>query len=425
MPAIWPGICRLSSLIIPGPVSSLSLEVVLSPVKNQDGLPHAHGNLQLWASVAAITVGSFAYVTAEFIPVGVLPAIASSFGISTGDAGLMLTMPGLLAALGAPCVLLLAGNLNRRTAVLALCSLLVVACGISAVATEYGWMLFSRCLFGFGLGGFWSLAIALAPSLVPKEMVTKATAAIFAGFSVALIVGVPIGTFVAEVWGWRATFVVVGLMGALTVIAQYFFLPSLPAKSRLSVADIVAFCRPSRARISILLIVLAFIGHFATYTFVAPLLHHAGINGEGITLILLGFGLICFFANLMIARILPDKLYRLLIANMLTAAIALLSFLLFADFATPVVLAIAAWAFAWGSLPLCLTAFHRKVPTPNEEASSVVFVVTAQVAIAAGSGFGGSIVDHWGLLTVFVVGGCIYLTAIGFVMGQGRLKVEA
>ena len=376
----------------------------------------------MWASVVAVALGSFAYVTAEFMPVGILPAIARGFGVTTGEAGLMLTMPGLFAALGAPTVLLLAGKLNRRQAILGLCALLVVSCGISAVATDYAVMLFSRCLFGFGLGGFWSLAIALAPALVPRPLVTKATATIFAGVTIAMIVGVPIGTYVGEVWGWRATFVVTGVMGALTVLSQYFFLPSLPAKFKLGVRDIVTFWRAPLAKVSVILVVLTFLGHFSTYTYVAPLLIHSGVPTEHVTLVLLGYGLICFLSNFCVAKFLPHRIFEQLIANMLIAAISLLSFRLFGDCEWPVLMGVAGWGIAWGAMPLCLNTFHRHVPTQNAEASSVVFVTACQVAIAAGSGVGGSIVDHLGLLTVFLAGGIFYLVAIGYFAVVGKVQ---
>ncbi|WP_439879024.1 MFS transporter [Pseudomonas prosekii] len=370
--------------------------------------------LKTWSPVAAITFGTFTFVTTEFLPVGVLPEVASSFAISQGHAGLMMTLPGLLAAIGAPSVLLLAGNINRRSVLIFLCMLLVLSCAISAVATEFEWMLLGRALFGIGLGGFWSLALAISPQLVPERLVPKATAAIFAGVTTAMILGVPLGTYISGLWGWRASFVVTGMLGVLTLATQVLTLPTLPARSKMRVHELVGFLAAPVAKVSLISVVLVFVGHFSTYTYVAPLLVSAGLDTQTITLTLLGFGLVGFMTNIIASRFLPQRIHAALFVNLTSMALVLAALPIVAELPVLLLVALMVWGAAWGALPLCMSTFHRSVPSANEEASSTVFITVIQLAIAAGSGFGGSIVDRFGLSTVFFAGALLYAVAIIF-----------
>lgn len=382
---------------------------------NQQGeLPDQRGRLKIWAPVAAITLGTFTFVTTEFLPVGVLPEVASSYGITPGHAGLMVTLPGLLAAIGAPAILLLAGSINRRLVLVFLCALLVLSCGISATATKFEWMLLGRALFGIGLGGFWSLALVISPQLVPERLVPRATASIFAGVTTAMILGVPIGTYISGLWGWRASFILIGLLGVVTLIAQIVVLPTLPAKSKMRISDLARFWGAPKAKISLIAVALVFIGHFSTYTYVAPLLVNAGLASEDITLILLGFGLVGFITNIVASKFLPHKIYGAIFVNLTLMAAALTILPMLGNLPVSLLIALLVWGAAWGALPLCMSTFHRTVPTGNEEASSTVFITIVQTAIAAGSGFGGSVVDRFGLSTVFVAGGLLYVAVILF-----------
>lgn len=144
-------------------------------------------------ALASLGVGAFAQVTAEFLPVAALPEVAHSFSVTDGTAGLMMTLPGILAVLSAPGVLLLSGRTNRRAILLGLTTLLVLSTGVSTYAREF-WVLFAgRAGLGVSLGGFWALSLAVASRLVEADRVPKAAAVVFGGVTAAMILGVPLG----------------------------------------------------------------------------------------------------------------------------------------------------------------------------------------------------------------------------------------
>lgn len=149
-------------------------------------------------AVLSLALGSFASVTTEFLPVGILPDISRTFSISPGTAGLTMTVPGMMAALSAPGVMLLSGRTDRRRIILWLSLILLAGCVIATMAPTFTVMLLSRALVGISLGAFWAMGLSVAVELVAKQKAHKAAAAVFAGVTAAMILGVPMGSLVAE-----------------------------------------------------------------------------------------------------------------------------------------------------------------------------------------------------------------------------------
>jgi len=248
-------------------------------------------NKQGWAGVVSLALGSFASVTTEFLPVGLLPDIGRDYGITTGETGLMMTLPGLLAAIAAPGVMMAAGKTDRRWLLIGLSFLLLLSASTSAWAPNWQVMLFSRGLAGISLGAFWAMGLAVAGRLVSQDSAGKAIAAVFGGVTAAMILGVPFGTFIAGIFNWRSAFSAAALIAVLPLVLQILFLPSVPAEDKLRPASLLDFIRRIEGRKSVLLILLIFGTHFGTYTFLAPRLAAAGIGQEIVTWSLLGFGI--------------------------------------------------------------------------------------------------------------------------------------
>src|SRR5712664_2943970 len=149
--------------------------------------------LRSWMSVVSVAIGAFAFVSTEFLPIGLLPQIARDLGVSPGTAGLMVTTPGVMAAISAPALMLGAGRIDRRLILLALSVLLLASNLVSAFAPNFGFMLLGRALLGACLGGFWTLALAASGRLVQEQHAAKATAMILTGVTFATVIGVPLG----------------------------------------------------------------------------------------------------------------------------------------------------------------------------------------------------------------------------------------
>ncbi|MGI5171599.1 MFS transporter [Spirillospora sp. CA-253888] len=212
----------------------------------------------------------------ELLPVGLLTPIGSGLRVSEGAAGLMLTVPGLVAAVSAALVTVTAARIDRRTLLAALVALMAVANLVCAAASHYAVLLAARVAIGVSVGGFWAIAGGLAVRLVPARHVARATAIVFGGVSTASVVGVPAGTLIGDLGGWRAAFAAVGVLGLVALAGLLAFVPALPSQGAMGFRRLAELPRRAAGvRVGVLVTFLLITGHFTAYTFVRPIL------GEG------------------------------------------------------------------------------------------------------------------------------------------------
>jgi predicted MFS family arabinose efflux permease len=384
-----------------------------SPSSNlHDAADGASSPLRAWLAVASVTVGAFAFVTTEFLPVGLLPQVAQTFDVLPGTAGLMVTIPGIMAAISAPGMMLAAGRVNRRLILILLSVMLLASNLLSAFAPSFPVMLVGRAMLGGALGGFWTLALAAAGRLVKAHEAPRATAMILAGVTCATVIGVPLGTFIAGFASWRMSFIATAVLVAVALIAQFALLPSLPSKAALRFADLVTLVRRPFPRKSLLMVALIFGAHFSSYTYIAPFLQDAHFSASTITAVLLGFGIIGFVSNFAVSTFVARKLKGTLAAMTLLLLFALLTMPLLKDMAPVVTGVVLMWGVAFGAIPLCVSVWMQEAAPDLPEAGSALFVGIIQVAIAVGSSAGGTIVDHAGIPVDFWFGSVLAILGL-------------
>ncbi|WP_061159390.1 MFS transporter [Caballeronia temeraria] len=372
-------------------------------------------SMRQWLAVIAVAVSAFAFVTAEFLPVGLLPQIAHDLGVSPGVAGLMVTTPGVMAAIFAPTLIVSAGRTDRRYVFLLLTAVLLIANLVSALANNLPVMLAGRALLGAALGGFWTLATAAAPRLVQPKDAAKATATILTGVTLATVVGVPLGTFIASFASWRLSFAATAGLVAVALVAQALLVPSLPSASALRVADFKKLLARPHTRLSMLMVALVFGAHFSTYTYIAPLLEQ-DFSLSTITLLLFGFGLVGFFSNALMSMAVSGHLKKSVAMMILLLLGAMSSMLLLEHSLIGETAGMLLWGIAFGALPLCFSVWIQRGTADLPEAGSAMFVSIIQVAIAVGSAVGGTIVDRAGVHADFTLG--LGLALLGLVTLQ-------
>jgi predicted MFS family arabinose efflux permease len=369
-----------------------------------------------WLAVGSIAVGTFSMVTTEFLPIGILTDISAGLNVSEGTAGLMVTMPGVLAAIAGPALIVASGRLDRRTVMLALSALLVASNLLAALAPNFATMLVARLLLGLCIGGFWTFAPGSAAQLLPAASQARGMSLVLAGVSAATVMGVPAGAALSNVFGWRSAFAATGALAAIVLLAQMWLLPALPPARAIRPSDLLAPLLRPMARLGLTVVLFLIAGHFAAYTYLTPLLQQTfGLAPNEVTALLLVYG-VTGFVGTFIGGSLVARSVRgtTLLATALLAAAMLLSTVagggILAGFAVVVL-----WGVGFGLIPVSLTGWMLQAMPDAPEAGQALLVTGFQVAIASGALLGGLIVDSRGISSAMLWSAMLVLVATGLV----------
>lgn len=346
-------------------------------------------------AVVSVMLGIFAVVTTEILPIGLLTPIGADFAVADGTAGLMMTMPGLLAAVAAPVVTLATARADRRLMLAAFVLLLALANFLTAAATAYWVVLLARVLVGVTIGGFWSIGAGLAGRLVPAPSVGRATAVIFAAVPLGSVLGVPAGTLLGDLAGWRTAFVTMGLLSTGVLALLLLTLPALPPEQVTRPAVLRALLRGPGTRIALLMTFLVVLAHFGTYTYVTPFLREVTHAGPGVvTGFLLVYGAAGVAGNFLGGALVTRRPHAAFGAAGATiaAATALLPVLGRSEAGALALLVL--WGLGYGAVPVCSQTWFARAAPHTPEAATVLFTASFQATIAAGALAGGYVVDH-------------------------------
>ncbi|RPF29481.1 putative MFS family arabinose efflux permease [Streptomyces sp. Ag109_G2-6] len=362
-----------------------------------------------WAAVAAVSLAIFCLITSELLPVGLLTSVGADLRVSDGTAGLMVTVPGLVAGFCAPLVTVGAARLDRRQVLCALIGLMAAANLAAALAPGFAVVLAARLLVGISVGGFWAIAGGLAVRLVPAHRVGRATALIFGGVPTASVLGVPAGTLLGELGGWRTAFAAVGALGALTLAALLLLLPALPPATPVTFAELPALLRTDAGvRTGVTVTFLVVTGQFAAYTFVRPLLRDvSGVDTGLVSTLLLGYGLAGVAGNFLAGPRDPRRTL-LTVSATLTVVLALTAVLPGPVAGTGLLML---WGLAYGGVSVSLQGWMLRAAPRAAEAASALMVAMFNFAIAAGALAGGLAVDRVSVPAAPLTGAALMLLA--------------
>lgn len=383
--------------------------------------------LALWA----LTISAFAIGTTEFVIVGLIPTIAADLGVSLPSAGLLVSLYALGVAIGAPLLTALTGRLPRKSLLLGLMALFTVGNLLAWLAPGYATLVAARVLTGLAHGVFFSIGSTIATSLVDKDKAASAIATMFSGLTVALVSGVPLGTFIGQHLGWRATFLAVAALGVLAMLASARFVPQRLAHTPpASVLAQLGVLKQARLLLVYAMTAVGYGGSFIAFTYLAPMLEQiTGFQASAVGLVMLTYGLSVAVGNVWGGR-LADKLGPIAALQRIFALLALVLLVLSVTATNPwlMVLTVLAWgAVAFGNVAglqvYVVQQAERFSPTAVDVASGLN-IAAFNLGIAGGAWGGGLIVDSIGLAHTPWIGALVVLGALALTTLSGRLDAR-
>ncbi|OMB99720.1 MFS transporter [Mycobacterium sp. NS-7484] len=384
--------------------------------------------------LGALAAAAFVYVTAEIFPVGALPAIAGDLDVSEGLVATLMAGYALVAALTTVGLVRLTARWPRRRTLVATLVCLTLSQVISALAPNFAVLAGGRVLCALAHGLMWSVIAPIGARLVPASHAGRATAAVYVGTGLALVVGTPLSAALSEMWGWRPGVTVIAVAAAAVALAAWALLPPLPPLT--AAATPGSPHRHVRNRRLLLLSALTLIGvtgHFIAYTFIVVIIRDVvGIHGPHLAWLLAGFGIAGLVAMAAMARPLDlwPKASVLGCLAALAAALVTLSALGMghvygAAAASLGAVAMIVWGAASTALPPMLQASAMRTSPRDPDGASGRYVAAFQVGIMGGALIGGGIYDHGGATATVGAAAVLILVAMcGVALSRGVFVVS-
>ncbi|WOA54519.1 MFS transporter [Dickeya solani] len=379
-------------------------------------------------ALLALTISAFAIGTTEFVIVGLVPTIADQLAISLPSAGLLVSIYALGVAVGAPVLTALTGTLPRKPLLVGLMALFTAGNLLAWLAPNYATLVAARLLTGLAHGVFFSIGSTIATSLVPKEKAASAIAIMFGGLTVALVTGVPLGTFIGQHAGWRETFLAVSALGVISLLSSLLLVPNtIPGRAIASLKAQLQVLTHPRLLMIYAITALGYGGVFTAFTFLASMMQDlAGFSPSAVSWILLGYGVSVAIGNLWGGK-LADRHGAVPALTFIFAALALL--LLVFQFTASIQYAalatvLAMGVFAFGNVPGLQVYVVQKAEqyAPHAvDVASGLNIAAFNVGIALGSVIGGQTVARGGLAQTPWIGAVIVAVALLLITLSGRL----
>ena len=371
----------------------------------------------------ALAVAAFGIGTTEFVIMGLLPNVARDLGVSIPAAGMLVTGYALGVTIGAPIVAIVTANMPRRTALLSLMGLFIVGNVLCALSPNYAVLMVARVVTAFCHGAFFGIGSVVAAGLVAPNRRAQAIALMFAGLTLANVLGVPFGTALGQLMGWRSTFWAVTVIGVLAAIALAAWLPKQIAMQKTSLLEEFRVLADRQVLMVLAISALASASLFSVFTYITPILEDVtGLTPHGVTLVLLVFGVGLTVGSALGGKLADWRLLPSLIAFLIALAIVLTVFSV--TMHTPIAAVVT--IFVWGVLAFAIVpSLQMLVVNRASEAPNLAATLNQgafNLGNATGAWFGGIAIGAGFQLTVLpYVGVMMVLLALGLTLWSASM----
>jgi len=337
----------------------------------------------------ALAVGGFGIGTGEFAIMGLLPNVAKDLAISIPQAGHVISIYALGVVIGAPVIATLAARLSRRTLLLLLMVLFAVGNIASALSSSYGNLMVFRFISGLPHGAYFGVASLVAASMAGVGQRAKAVGRVMLGLTLATLLGSPLATWIGQLMGWRAAFVMVGVIGALTALLVMLWLPKDKVEEGASPLRELGALKRKQVWLTLGIAAVGSGGLFAVFSYIAPtLIHQTGMSPASVPLVLIVFGVGMILGNIFGSRLADRSLMGTIVGVLIWNVVILTTFYLVSDIAWATVLVVLLTGGSFALVP----ALQTRLMDVAEDAQTLAAALNHSafnIANALGAWLGG------------------------------------
>lgn len=375
-----------------------------------------------WIGLLTLAGAIFVSVTSEFLPTGLLPEMAAGLDVSPSRIGLLVSVFAGTVVVTAAALTGLTRRFPRKPLIILVLVVFALSNFVGAAAATYEVVLFSRVLGGLAHGLFWAVVGAYPGHLVRRDQLARAVAITSAGGSAAFVLGVPAGTALGHLLGWRLAFVMVGVVILALAVFVWRFLPPVDHRHALATGEIAIPLRNDRTLPGVVLVcvitLVLMVGHHLFYTYIVPFFVEVnGFPESSVSVLLLLFGLAGAGGVLLVGVYGGRHPRSGLVLSVAFVAFAVLMMGLVPQEPVAAVLALVVWGVAFGGAPALLQTRMLHTASPQlRDVSSALVATSFNVGIGGGALVGSLLLDGIGLPILPFVGVAVVLLCFAIII---------
>jgi DHA1 family inner membrane transport protein len=373
--------------------------------------------------IIILALGVFGIITTEMGIIGVLPQVTQKFNISTSQSGWLVSIFALVVAISGPFLTLLASGINRKIILLTAVLIFAISNIVYAYTTMFEVMLIFRIIPAIFHPVFFSVALVTAAQLVPPEKSTKAVTKVFAGITVGFAFGVPLTSYLADKISLEVAFLFGAVVSIIAFLGILAWLPSMPVKEKMSYGKQLGILRKPLLWLNIVAVIFIFAAMFSVYSYFAEYLGQVThMNGSGISIMLMTFGIIMIFGNFLFGSLLHKGITKTVIMFPLLYAVTYLFVYYLGSYFLPMVVIIIIWGAVHSGGLIVSQAWLTTEAKEAPEFGNSLFISFSNLGITIGTAIGGWFISHAGIHRLIWIG--IMFSLLAFLSIIIKIKIS-